>query len=113
MKGMVNLAALLLAGCGRAEPIELQSSSTLQTSASDEQLSGRLNILKDQLQTRISSGQNGEGFYANFAVGSCYYAVQRFQDGHLQVDAYWYSERTPTRCNHARALKRLRAALAT
>lgn len=110
---MVNLAALLLAGCGRAEPIELQSSSTLQTSASDEQLSDRLEGLEDHLRTRTSSGQNVEGFYANFAVGSCYYAVQRFQDAHLQVDVYWYSERTQTRCDHAPALKRLRAALAT
>lgn len=112
MKGYIGLVALLLAGCGRAELIELQSSATVHTPASDEQLSRRLTGLERQLQTRIASGQNGEGFYANFDVGSCHYAVQRFQDAHLQVDSYWYSERTPAQCNDAPALKRFKAVLA-
>ncbi|WP_156347192.1 hypothetical protein [Sphingomonas sp. Leaf33] len=113
MQIYLGLAALLLAGCERTELIELQSSANVRTSASDEQLSDRMTSLEGQLRTHVSSGQNGEGFYANFDVGSCHYAVQRFRDAHLQVDAYWYSERTPAQCANAPALKRLKAVLAT
>jgi len=112
VRSNIALAVLLLAACGKAESIELQSSHTLHTSASDDQLTDRVRRLARELRTDVDTGQNGAGLYANFDVGSCHYAVQRFEDGRLEVDAYWYSERARARCDRAAPLKQFETVLA-
>lgn len=109
MSALVSFAALLLSAC--AERMELQSRDTLHATSSDVQLTERVTGLAKNLQADLDTGQNGEGFYANFSLGSCHYAVQRFKDGRLQVDAYWYSERSRARCDQSPALAQFKAVL--
>jgi hypothetical protein len=107
----VPVVLFSLAGCVAAEDIELQSTETRRTHLSDEQLTERTLGLGRELQTYVRTGQNGVGFYANFDVGACHYAVQRYRDGRLTIDAYWYSKRRSARCDRAPALGELRGVL--
>lgn len=104
---------IVLAGCGPTIPIDLQASQKFPNAFSNEQLSDKAAAFGRELETPIKTGENAVGFYANFNVGPCYFAVQGYDDGRLSFDAYWYSRQKPARCDQAPAFEQLKAALLT
>jgi hypothetical protein len=59
----------------------------------------------------VRSGHNAEGFYAQLNGGDCYFAVQRFANGVVQLDTYRRPQNPTARCERSASREVIKGAL--